>query len=414
MDPQERLFLETVWHLLERAGQPRTWLRQHYTSRVGVFVGAMYHPYHAVATDDESRRLVGLSSHASLANRVSYFFDLQGPSVAVDTMCSSGLQAVHLAVRSLQLGECAVAIAGGVNLTLGPDKYIGLSRTGLLGSHAASRSFTDGDGYLPAEGVGAVLLKPLAAARRDGDPVLAVIKASAANHGGHSAGYGVPSAEAQARLIADNFRLAGIDPRSIGYVEAAANGSALGDAIEFRALTRAFQTFTADRGFCRIGSVKANLGHGESASGMAQLTKVVLQLQHRQLVPGLADAPLSPHLHFADTPFLPQKELAPWTTDAIGGGPLRATVSSFGAGGSNVHLILEEAPVEPAAPGRTSPAPALPLLGPGFGAPDRPPGRNGRLSGLPSGPVHGPPGRHSAAPARNHGVHLGDGGRGPG
>ena len=157
-----------------------------------------------------------------------------------------------------------------------------------------SRSFTEGDGYLPAEGVGAVLLKPLADALRDGDDILAVIKGSAANHGGHSAGYSVPSADAQARLIEENFRASRIDPRTIGYVEAAANGSALGDAIEFRSLTRAFRTFTPDSGFCAIGSVKANMGHAEAASGMAQLTKVLLQLEHKRLVPSVRSAPLNP------------------------------------------------------------------------------------------------------------------------
>ncbi|WP_306602431.1 non-ribosomal peptide synthetase [Azonexus sp.] len=359
MDPQERLFLQTVWHLLERGGHTRDWLRQHYDARVGVFVGAMYHPYHAVDTDDESRMLVAQSSHASLANRVSFFFDLQGPSIAVDTMCSSGLQAVHLAVQSLQRGECALAIAGGVNLTLSSSKYIALSRAGMLGSQVDSRSFGDGDGYLPAEGVGAVLLKPMADALRDGDPVIAVIKASSANHAGHSAGYGVPSGDAQARLIEENFRRAAIDPRSVGYVEAAANGSALGDAIEFRALTRAFRAFTADEGFCRIGSVKANLGHGESASGMAQLTKVLLQLEHRQLVPGVLLESLSPHLQFAGSPFLPQRALEPWQASLPSGGPLRATVSSFGAGGANVHLILEAAPELASTLGPEA-APALP------------------------------------------------------
>jgi amino acid adenylation domain-containing protein len=345
MDPQERLFLQTVWHLMERGGHTRALLRQRYGARVGVYVGAMYQPYHGVETDEESRILVNLSSHASMANRVSWFFDLQGPSVAVDTLCSSGLQAVHLAVQSLRRGECALAIAGGVNLSLTAGKYVGLSRAGMLGSGPDSRSFTEGDGYLPAEGVGAVLLKPLADALRDGDPVIAVVKASAVNHGGHSAGYGVPSAEAQARLIAGNFRQAGIDPASIGYVEAAANGSALGDAIEFRALTRAFREFTPEQGFCALGSVKANMGHAESASGMAQLTKVLLQLQHRQLVPGVI-GPLSSHLQVEGSPFRLQRELADWPAiqQGAGGLPRRATVSSFGAGGSNVHLILEEAP----------------------------------------------------------------------
>jgi amino acid adenylation domain-containing protein len=346
MDPQERLFLQTVWHLLERACHTRDKLREQYDSRVGVYVGAMYQQYHAVDTDADSKTLISLSSYASMANRVSYFFDLQGPSLALDSMCSSGLQAVHLACQSLQRGECRLAIAGGVNLTIHPNKYLGLSRAGMLGSHAESRSFADGDGYLPAEGVGAVLLKPLADALRDGDKVLAVIKGSASNHGGHSAGYAVPNMEAQARLIADNFRASGIDPRSIGYVEAAANGSALGDAIEVRALARAFRAFTPDTRFCAIGSVKSNMGHAEAASGMAQLTKVLLQLEHRQLAPSVRDSARNPNLQFEDTPFMPQTQLTAWDRARVNGEecPLRATVSSFGAGGSNVHLILEEGP----------------------------------------------------------------------
>src|SRR5690606_9603584 len=222
-------FLQTAWHLLERAGHTRDRLAGHYESRVGVFVGAMYQQYRALEMDADSKALLNLASYAGIANRLSYFLDLQGPSVAVDSMCSSGLQAVHQACQSLRLGECRLAIAGGVNLSIIPDKYLALSRAGLIGSHENSRSFADGDGYLPAEGVGAVLLKPLADALRDGDAVLAVVKASAANHAGHSAGYAVPGAEAQARLIEENLRAAGVDARTISYVEAAANGSAIGD-----------------------------------------------------------------------------------------------------------------------------------------------------------------------------------------
>jgi amino acid adenylation domain-containing protein len=346
MDPQERLFLETSWHLLERAGHTRGILRRRYESRVGVYVGAMYQQYRALNGDEDDTALLSLASYASLANRVSFFFDLQGPSVAIDTMCSSGLEAVHLACRALQNGECRLAIAGGVNLSIHPYKYLGLSRTGMLGSHAESRSFADGDGYLPAEGVGAVLLKPLAEALRDGDAVIGIIKGSRSNHGGHSAGYAVPNAEAQARLIQDNFRASRIDPRTIGYVEAAANGSALGDAIEMRALTRAFRAFTPDTAFCAIGSVKSNMGHAEAASGLAQLTKCLLQLQHRRLVPAVRNVTLNPNINLVGTPFVLQSRLDAWKPIVVDGQelPLRATVSSFGAGGSNVHLILEEGP----------------------------------------------------------------------
>ncbi|EKE67233.1 SDR family NAD(P)-dependent oxidoreductase, partial [Oceanibaculum indicum] len=347
-DPQERLFLQTAWHLLERAGHTRDRLARGYESRVGVFVGAMYQQYRALEMDADSKALLSLASYAGIANRLSYFLDLQGPSVAVDSMCSSGLQAVHQACQSLRLGECRLAIAGGVNLSIIPDKYLALSRAGLIGSHESSRSFADGDGYLPAEGVGAVLLKPLADALRDGDAVLAIVKASAANHAGHSAGYAVPGAEAQARLIEENLRAAGVDARNISYVEAAANGSAIGDAIELRALTRAFRAFTPEVGFCAIGSVKANMGHAEAASGMAQLTKVLLQLQHRELAPSIRPGAPNPKADFAGTPFVPQAALAPWRAPVIDGveQPRRATVSSFGAGGSNVHLVLEEALVQ--------------------------------------------------------------------
>jgi amino acid adenylation domain-containing protein len=345
-DPQERLFLETTWHLLERAGHTRARLHDHYAAKVGVFVGAMYQHYGALDTDPDSKALLLLNSYAGIANRVSFFFDLQGPSVALDSMCSSGLQAVHQACQSLRAGECRLAIAGGVNLSLHPAKYQGLSRAGLVGSHAGSRSFAEGDGYLPAEGVGAVLLKPLAEAMRDGDAVIAVIKGSAANHGGHSAGFGVPSAEAQARLIEDNLRQSGIDARSIGYVEAAANGATLGDAIELRALTRAFRAFGVTDGACAIGSVKSNMGHAEAASGLAQLTKVLLQLQHRRLAPSLKPQVANRAITFETTPFRPQWQAADWPVLVVNGvaSPRRATVSSFGAGGSNVHLILEEAP----------------------------------------------------------------------
>ncbi|TYC75466.1 amino acid adenylation domain-containing protein [Stappia sp. BW2] len=346
-DPQERLFLETTWHLLERAGHTRSWLAEHYQKRVGVFVGAMYNQYPALASDEEDRALLALSSYAGIANRTSFFFDLQGPSVAVDSMCSSGLQAVHQACRSLRSGECGLAIAGGVNLSIHPAKYEALSRAGLVASTPDARPFAGGDGYLPAEGVGTVLLKPLGNALADGDRILGVIKESLANHAGHSAGYAVPNADAQARLLEDAFRNASIDPATIGYVETAATGASIGDNIELRALARVY----ADRDTPgpAIGSVKALMGHAEAASGLAQLTKVLLQLEHRELFPSFGKA--APLDTFEGTPFRPQRDLSPWKPDWNPTGetgseePMRAAISSFGAGGSNVHLILESAPV---------------------------------------------------------------------
>uniref|UniRef100_A0AAE9PR67 Beta-ketoacyl synthase N-terminal-like domain-containing protein n=1 Tax=Paenibacillus polymyxa TaxID=1406 RepID=A0AAE9PR67_PAEPO len=229
-----------------------------------------------------------------------------------------------------------------------PKKYIESSQNQLIGSHEDSRSFADGDGYLPAEGVGAVLLKPLHKAVQDGDCILAVIKSTATNHGGHSNGYTIPNPNAQAQLVEENFLKAGIDPRTISYVEAAANGSTLGDPIELAALNKAFQKFTTEQQFCAIGSVKSNIGHAEAASGISQLTKVILQLWHRKLVPTIKAEKLNPNINFSNTPFYLQREVQEWERPVIEMQgekrefPLRATVSSFGAGGSNVHFILEE------------------------------------------------------------------------
>ncbi|MGF9908252.1 SDR family NAD(P)-dependent oxidoreductase [Brevibacillus porteri] len=348
MDPQERLFLETVWNLLEEAGHTREVLQRLYDNRVGVYVGAMYQPYHAFDTDMEKGSIISLSSYHSIANRVSYFFNLQGPSMAIDTACSSSAIAIYHACESLMKGESSLAIAGGVNVSIHPKKYLGLSQVQMIGSHADSRSFGDGDGYLPAEGVGAVLLKPLAKAMEDGDSVLAVIKSAATNHGGRTNGFSVPNPHAQAQLMEENFARAGIDPRTISYVEAAANGSLLGDPIELKALTNAFSKQTDDVQFCAIGSVKSNIGHAEAASGISQLTKVILQLQHQELVPSIKAEPLNPHVDFAKTPFYLQKDRQKWARPVVRKNgeerevPRRATISSFGAGGSNAHLILEE------------------------------------------------------------------------
>ena len=205
----------------------------------------MYQHYHLCDAELDSASTVSLASYSAIANRVSYFFNFQGPSLAIDTMCSSSLTAVHMACESLLRGECALAVAGGVNLSLHPKKFVGLSRAGIVASRPDSRSFGDGDGYLPAEGVGAVLLKPLARAIMEGDEILAVIKSTATNHSGYANGFSVPNPKAQAQLIIDNFAKSGIDPRTISYVESAANGSALGDAIEMTALNKAFAAIYA-------------------------------------------------------------------------------------------------------------------------------------------------------------------------
>ena len=348
IDPQERLFLETVWNTVEDAGYSRRALS---SGKIGVFVGVMYGQYQLFGIEESLRRgevTTLSSSYASIANRVSWFFDWRGPSVAVDTMCSSALMSVHLACESINRGESQMAIAGGVNVILHPHKDVGLSQVGFLNKEGRCRSFgkTEGRGYVPGEGVGSVLLKPLSAAIQGRDHIYGVIKATVVNHNGKTNGYSTPNPNAQAELIAEGFRKAGIDPRTISYVEAAATGSALGDPIEISGLTKAFQQATKDRQFCAIGSVKSNSGHLESASGIAGLTKVLLQLVHRKLVPSLHTEELNPDIRWEETPFFVQRQLVDWQPTVINGSPhlLRAGVNSFGAGGSNAHLILEEYP----------------------------------------------------------------------
>ncbi|SLM49935.1 protein of unknown function [Nitrospira japonica] len=344
MDPQQRLFLEVVHHTLEDAGYTRELL---HSKRVGVYVSAMWSDYQHYGTQDASTE----SSFASIANRTSYFFDFHGPSIALDTSCSGSLTTVHLACESLRSGETDLAIAGGVNITTHPHKYLALSLLGFASTDGRCRSFgADANGYVPGDGVGALLLKPLVDAIADGDRIHAVIKATAINHGGRSSGYTVPSAEAQSELIDAALRKARINPRTIGYVEAHAPGTALGDPIEIRALTDTFRRYTNDSQFCAIGSVKSNIGHLEAAAGFAGIAKVVLQMRHQEIVASLHSDKLNPNIRFEATPFFVQQSLQRWQLPRTGGNGFeaqprrRAAVSSFGVGGANAHVILEEYP----------------------------------------------------------------------
>jgi len=354
LDPQERLFLQCAWATLEDAGYTRASLARAEPplagASVGVFVGVMYEEYQLYGAERslQGEPLALSGSAASIANRVSYFCNLHGPSLAVDSMCSSSLTAIHLACESLRAGSCELALAGGVNLTLHPNKYLALAQGRFTSSTGRCESFGQGrDGYVPGEGVGAVLLKPLAAAERDGDRILGVIRSSALNHGGKTNGYAVPNPQAQEAVIRRALARAGVAPAQIGYVEAHGTGTSLGDPIEIAALSRAYGDLEPGR--CPIGSVKSNIGHGESAAGIAGLTKVLLQLRHGQLVPSLHSARLNPHIDFAATPFVVQQQLQPWPPGP-GGAPRLAALSSFGAGGANAHLLIEEyRPAHPSA-----------------------------------------------------------------
>lgn len=347
-DPQERLFLETVQHTIEDAGYRRSDFSK---AKVGVYVGVMYGQYNLFGVEEtlKGNPMALNSLYASIANRVSYFFNLTGPSIALDSMCSSSLTALHLACESLHKGESDMAIAGGINLTIHPDKYRFLCSVGFISSDGKCRSFGEGgDGYVPGEGVGAVLLKPLSKARKDKDHIYAVIKATAINHNGRTNGYSVPSPNAQTALMAETFAKSGIDPRTLSCIEGHGTGTALGDAIEIVALSKVFGEYTGDRQFCPIGSVKSNVGHLESAAGMAALAKVLLQMKNRQLVPSLHSETVNGNINFKDSPFYIQHELSEWkrpvtTVDGVKKNhPRRAAISSFGAGGSNAHVIIEE------------------------------------------------------------------------
>ncbi len=267
----------------------------------------------------------------------------------VDTACSSSLVAVHLACESLRRSECRMAVAGGVNLYLHPAKYLGMCSLKMLSPSGKCYTFGNGsDGFVPGEGVGAALLKPMANAMADGDHIYAVIKGTAINHGGRTNGFTVPDPNTQADLVLQALANAGVDAESIGYVEAHGTGTILGDPIEIEGLTKAFGKSTKRVGFCPIGSVKSNIGHLESAAGLAGLTKIVLQLKNRTLVPSLHARALNPNIDFERSPFYVQRELSEWrTSELIVGGakksvPRRAGLSSFGAGGTNAHVVVEE------------------------------------------------------------------------
>jgi len=351
MDPQERLFLQCAHEAIEDAGYTRETLDAERPSgaSVGVYAGVMYQEYQLYGMQNRAHGSAISGGIASIANRVSYTNNFNGPSLAIDTMCSSSLTAIYLACQALATGDCKLAIAGGVNLSIHPNKYLLLGQGRFASSKGRCESFGEGgEGYVPGEGVGAVLLKPLRRAVADGDSIYGVIKAVAVNHGGRTNGYTVPSPVAQAAVIESALLRAKIDPRDVSYVEAHGTGTSLGDPIEIAGLTRAFRNYTADKQFCAIGSVKSNIGHCESAAGIAGLTKVLLQMKHGQLVPSLHAGTLNPHIDFVNSPFAVQRSLAEWrrpvvvNAEKIEESPRIATVSAFGAGGSNAHLVIEE------------------------------------------------------------------------
>jgi len=351
IDPQERLFLQTAWETLEDAGYTRERLVNDFKQQIGVFAGITRTGFDLFGPElwRQGQTVYPHTSFSSTANRVSYFLNARGPSVPVDTMCSSSLTAIHQACQSLRSGECRLAIAGGVNIYLHPSGYVGLSASRMLSKDGLCRSFgKGGNGFVPGEGSGAVLLKPLSRAIADNDRIYATIRATHVNHGGKTNGYTVPNPQAQAELVRDTLQKAGIDARAVSYIEAHGTGTELGDPIEISGLTQAFQHYTQDTGFCALGSAKANVGHLEAAAGIAGFIKVILQLRHGQLAPSLHAAELNPNIDFTKTPFVVQQTLADWQRPVLEHrGELKefpriAGISAFGAGGANAHVLVEE------------------------------------------------------------------------
>lgn len=357
MDPQERLFMEAVSQAVEDAGYTRDGLEK---EKVGVYVGAMYTEYQLLGLEEALKGNVVpvVSVHGVMANRVSYHFGFTGPSIAIDTLCSSSVTAIHMACESIRSGECGLAVAGGVNVLIHWNKYHILSKLGLVSADGKQRSFGEGgEGFVPAEGVGAVLLKPLAAAIRDRDNIYAVIKGSSINSAGKRNGFMVPNPNAQTNVILETLQKTQVDPRTIGYIESFALGTSLGDPIEVSGLTKAFREYTDEKQYCSIGAGKTNTGHMESASGISAVTKVILQMKHKQLAPSLHSEKLNPKIDFEETPFYVQHQLEEWKQPVLRENgeekkyPRRAGVTSYGAGGSYGFLLLEEYenPVEPIA-----------------------------------------------------------------
>jgi acyl transferase domain-containing protein/acyl carrier protein len=344
MDPQQRLLLETTWRALEDAAIPPTRLAG---TEAGVFVGVSNIDYYRMAFADPAAidPYFGSGTSGSVAaGRISYVLGLRGPSLAVDTACSSSLVAVHLACQSLRNKECGVALAGGVNLILSPDINIACSKAKMMSPDGLCKTFdARADGYVRSEGCAVVVLKRLSDAQRDGDRILAVIRGSAVNQDGRSSGLTVPNGPAQEAVVRQALDAAGVEPREVAYVEAHGTGTSLGDPIEVRALGRVMADRGVDGAPLAIGSIKANIGHLEAAAGIAGLAKVVLALQH-EAIPG--------HPNLGD-----RNPLIDWSSLALdvlsaprawpAGGPRRiAGVSSFGFSGTNVHVVVEGAPLE--------------------------------------------------------------------
>jgi acyl transferase domain-containing protein/thioesterase domain-containing protein/acyl carrier protein len=348
MDPQHRQFLEVAWEALENAGHPPESFPGPIAVYAGCGMGSYF--YFNICSNPDLVASTGmfLLRHTGndkdfLATRVSHIFDLKGPSVNVQTACSTSLVAVHHACQSLMLGECDMALAGGVTIELPHSRGYIFQEGEILSPDGHCHAFDHrAQGTVFGSGAGAVVLRRLEDALKDGDHIWAVIKGTAINNDGAAkAGYLAPSVDGQAKAIAEAQAIAGVSADTIDYVECHGTGTFLGDPIEVAALTQAFGETTSDAGYCRIGSVKTNIGHTDTAAGVASLIKVALALKHREIPPSLGYEQPNPSIDFENSPFKVNHTLTSWESTK---GPRRAGVNSLGVGGTNAHAVLEEAP----------------------------------------------------------------------
>jgi acyl transferase domain-containing protein len=347
-DPQHRIFLECAWEVLENAGYDP----EQFAGRIGVFAGESINSYlysNIFGNPEFLNAIAGFQTVLAndrdfLATRVSYKLNLRGPSVVVQSACSTSLVAVHLACQSLLNGECDMALAGGVSVKVPHKIGYHYQESGIRSPDGHCRPFdAAAAGTVGGSGVGLVLLKRMSEAQAEQDRIEAVIKGSAINNDGSvKVGYTAPSVGGQAEVIAEALAVAGVGAESISYVEAHGTATPLGDPVEVAALTQAFRRQTEGRGFCAIGSVKSNVGHLDAAAGVTGLIKTVLALRHEELPASLHYEKGNPEIDFAGSPFYVNAELRGWGRQR--GVPRRAGVSSFGIGGTNAHVVLEEAP----------------------------------------------------------------------
>ncbi|HEY0737423.1 MAG TPA: amino acid adenylation domain-containing protein [Herpetosiphonaceae bacterium] len=353
LDPQQRIFLECAWEALEDGG----YNPDRYTGRIGIYAGSSFNTYllNNLYPNKDQLRMVGMyqtfiaNAADFLTTRIAYKLGLKGPAVTVQTACSTSLVATHMACQSLRSGECEMALVGGVSIQA-PLKEGYVYHAGeVMSPDGHCRAFAaEAKGTVAGTGVGVVVLKPLGAALRDGDHIHAVIKGSAINNDGAlKIGYTAPSSEGQAEVIAQALAHAGVHPDTVSYVETHGTGTVLGDPIEIEGLTKAFRSQGGQQtGTCAIGSVKTNIGHLDAAAGVTGLIKTALALKHRQIPPSLHFEQPNQQIDFGSSPFFVNTQLTKWQAHTH---PRRAGVSSFGVGGTNAHVVLEEAPYQPEA-----------------------------------------------------------------